>query len=196
MIGRYFRSNKGQALVEMAIILPIVLLMVMAIISYGLYINAAGTIAQAARVGARAAAIGDTMGCPGDSSNTQLANNEPPTVYGIVDNVINNDTPWLKAGSQPLITFAAIIGNQSNVQQNNALITVVYPYHVLVPIPLLPSTINIAQTYQMMVQTPQPSDATTTTEPTGSPYYETSSWTNPAPPTTNVTYLTQPGGCS
>ncbi|MCL5971539.1 MAG: hypothetical protein M1499_03140, partial [Firmicutes bacterium] len=64
------------------------------------------------------------------------------------------------------------------------------------PIPgLLPSTIEIAQTYQMMVQTAQPQNATTPNQPTGSPYDETSQWTQPTPPTTNVTYLTQPNGC-
>jgi len=155
----------GQALVETALVLPLVLLLIFGIISYGLYINAADTIQQAARVGARTATIGDTLGCPGDSAETQLANGQSPTVYGIVDNQINNDSPWLTSGSgtsaKPLITYAAVIGNPSNAQENDILVTVAYPYHPILPIPgLLPSEIEIAQTYQMMVQTMPPYSST------------------------------------
>lgn len=184
----------GQALVETTLVLPLVLLLILGIISYGLYINAADTIQQATRVGARTAAIGDSLGCPGDSAETQLANGQPPTMYGIVDDQINNDAPWLTSGSgtsaKPLITYAAVIGNPSNAQQNDILITVAYPYHPMLPIPgLLPSQIEIAQTYQMMVQTMPPFSPTM---PSG----ETTQWTQPPPPTgSNVNYVIEPGGC-
>ncbi|MCY0880328.1 MAG: pilus assembly protein [Firmicutes bacterium] len=188
-----WRTASGQALVEMVLILPVLLLFTLAIISYGLYINAVATVQEAARVGARAAAIGDTLGCPGDSANAELAAGDPPTVYGMVDDEINNDRPWLQANGQSLITFAALVGNQTNPQNNNVMVTIVYPYHPLLPIPgLLPSALTIAQTYQMMVETPQPSNALSTTEPAG----ESAAWTSPAPPTTNVTYLVQPNGCA
>ncbi|AEJ41232.1 hypothetical protein TPY_3074 [Sulfobacillus acidophilus TPY] len=121
-------------------------------------------------------------------------------MYGMVDDQINHDQPWLTTmmGSSPIpvISYAAIIGNQFNAQQNNILLTVAYPYRPVLPIPgLLPTQMEITETYQMMVETPQPPNGTTTTEPTGSPYDETTKWTNPPPPTTNVAYLVQPGGC-
>lgn len=194
---KHSKRGQAQALVETALVLPLVLVLIFGIISYGLYINAAGTIQQAARVGARTATIGDTLGCPGNSAETQLANGQPPTVYGVVDDQINNDAPWLTSGSgtsaKPLITYAAVIGNQSNPQQNDILITVAYPYHPILPIPgLLPSQIEIAQTYQMMVQTPQPPDGLQSSMPNG----ETAQWTQPPPPTgSTVNYLIQPGGC-
>jgi len=192
--------SRGQALIETALVLPLILLVLFGIISYGLYINAMSTVQQAVRVGARAASIGDTLGCPGDSATNQLASGNPPTVYGVVDDQINHDQPWLttRIGSSPIpvISYAAIVGNQQNTQQNNILLTVAYPYRPLLSIPgLLPTQLEISETYQMMVETPQPPGATTTTEPTGSPYDETTKWTTPPPPTTNITYLVQPGGC-
>lgn len=197
---RRWRSESGQALVEMALVLPLLLLFLLGIITYGVYINATDAIQQATRVGVRTAAIGDTLGCPGDSAESQLAAGSPPTVYGAVDNQLTSDQ-WIAIGSGtsalPVISYAAIVGNQSNSQQNDVLMTLAYAYHPVFSFPgLLPSTIEITDTYQMMVQTAQPPNATTTTEPTGSPYHETTRWTNPSPPASNVTYLTQPGGCS
>lgn len=193
---RRLADRSGQALIEMALILPILLMLVLGVISYGLYINAVDTVQEAARLAARSATIGDTMGCPGDSAQSQLASGSAPTVYGVVDDQLNGNR-WLSPSLTPYsVSFAAVVGNQSNSQNNNIVVTVAVPYHPLIPIPgLLPTTMEIAQTYEMMVQNAQPSNAITTTEPTGSPYNESSSWTSPAPPTTNVSYLTQPGGC-
>ncbi len=193
-------SRRGQALIETVLVLPVVLLLLFGIISYGLYINAVDAVQQAVRVGVRTAAIGDTLGCPGDSAQKELAANHTPTAYGAVDDQLNSNRPWLttSTGSQakPVITYAAIIGNSTNSQQDDVVMTVAYAYHPLLPIPgLLSSTVEIAQTYRMMVETPQPPQGTTSTQPTGSPYHETTQWTQPAPPSTGVTYLTQPGGC-
>ena len=189
----------GQALIETALVLPVLILLVVSLISYGLYINAVTTIQQAVRVGARTAAIGDTLGCPGDSALHELSLGQHSTVYGMVDDQINHDQPWLTTATgstaKPVIAYAAIIGNSTNVQQQNVLLTVAYPYQPLIPLPgLLPAHLVIAQTYQMMVETAQPSNATSTTQPTGSPYDETSHYTTPAPPS-SAAYLVQPGGC-
>lgn len=59
-------GRSGQALVEFALILPLLLLVLLAIITYGLFINADVTVQQAARIGARSAALGNLLGCPGD----------------------------------------------------------------------------------------------------------------------------------
>lgn len=190
------RDRRGQALVEMALVLPVLLLLIMGTISYGLYINAVDTVEQATRLGVRAATLGDTMGCPADSAEQELAQGSVPTVYGVVDDQLHGNR-WIAGdlNSTP-ISLATVIGSQSNGQQDTVLLTVAIPYHPLVPIPaLLPATLEIAQTYEMMVQNPQPSNATTSSEPVGSPYYESSAWTTPAPPTSNVSYLVQPGGC-
>ena len=52
--------SRGQSLVETAIVLPIVLLLVMGIIDFGLLFNNYIVISNASREGARKAALGGT----------------------------------------------------------------------------------------------------------------------------------------
>ncbi len=97
-------------------------------------------------------AIGNTLGCPGDSAK-ELAAGTTPTAYGAVDDQLNSNHPWLTTGTgsqaKPVITYAAIIGSDTNPQQHDVVMTVVYAYHPLIPIPgLLSSTVQIAQIYQ------------------------------------------------
>lgn len=98
----------GQALVEFALVLPLLMLLIFGIISYGLYINANVTVQEAARIGARTLALGNPLGCPGDSAELQEAaaqssssspspspspapaTQSPVTVYGVVDDQIAN----------------------------------------------------------------------------------------------------------
>jgi len=54
----YLKNQRGQALVEFAIILPILLLLVMGIFQFGMMINSYLTIQNITREGARAASIG------------------------------------------------------------------------------------------------------------------------------------------
>jgi uncharacterized protein (UPF0333 family) len=60
---KYFnilRNDKGQSLVEFSLIIPIIVLMIMAIIEFGLMFNAYLTINNSSREGARYAAVGGT----------------------------------------------------------------------------------------------------------------------------------------
>jgi Flp pilus assembly protein TadG len=57
---RILQSKKGQSLVEAAIILPILILLVMGIIDFGLLFNNYIQISNASREGARKAALGGT----------------------------------------------------------------------------------------------------------------------------------------
>ena len=105
------RRPSGQALVEFALVLPLLMLLIFGIISYGLYINANVTVQEAARIGARTLALGNALGCPGDSAELQAAaaqsassaspspSSSPSpgpatpssvTVYGVVDDQIAN----------------------------------------------------------------------------------------------------------
>lgn len=54
------KNQKGQALVEFAIILPILILILMAIMEFGIMLNCYLTIHNSAREGARIAIIGAT----------------------------------------------------------------------------------------------------------------------------------------
>jgi Flp pilus assembly protein TadG len=57
LLRRLRREERGQALVEFALILPILLIMVLGIIDFGRAWNLQQTITQAAREAARAAAV-------------------------------------------------------------------------------------------------------------------------------------------
>jgi Flp pilus assembly protein TadG len=54
------RNQKGQALVEFALILPILMLVVMAILQFGMMLNSYLTIENASREGARSGIIGSS----------------------------------------------------------------------------------------------------------------------------------------
>lgn len=54
------KNEKGQALVEFAIVLPIFLLIVMGIVQFGMVLNSYITIENVSREGARAGIIGST----------------------------------------------------------------------------------------------------------------------------------------
>jgi Flp pilus assembly protein TadG len=57
---RIIRSEKGQAAVELALVLPVLVLLLCGIMEFGRVYDASLVITQAAREGARAGAVGDT----------------------------------------------------------------------------------------------------------------------------------------
>jgi len=56
-ICRYVRNRRGQAIVELALVLPVFLLLLVGMMEFGLVLHDYVTVAEAARVGARAAAV-------------------------------------------------------------------------------------------------------------------------------------------
>ena len=61
LLRRFRRQEGGQALVEFALVVPLLLVMVMAIIDFGRAWNLHQTITDAAREGARQAVIGNAV---------------------------------------------------------------------------------------------------------------------------------------
>lgn len=58
-LRNYVRNNRGQAMVEFALLLPVLLLILCGIIEYGRVFNETLVVTAAAREGARAAAVGN-----------------------------------------------------------------------------------------------------------------------------------------
>lgn len=59
-LNKYIKNHKGQALVEFALMLPVLLLLVVGVMEFGLIINQYIVMAEAAREGARSAAVGSS----------------------------------------------------------------------------------------------------------------------------------------
>lgn len=57
-IKKFFKKNKGQAAVETALIIPIVLFILLTIVEFGRIFNAYIIVSNASREGARYAAVG------------------------------------------------------------------------------------------------------------------------------------------
>ncbi len=154
------RRKSGQALVEFALVAPLLLLLLFAIISLGLYINAQVTLQQAARIGARDAAIGQNIGCPGDT----LSGATTPTLYAVVDQQIGQGFGLSDQVPGQPGTYRALLGPQYPVETQPSptdsslsyvTVNVYYKYQPLIAIPgLLPSTMYLAQSYTMMMQDP------------------------------------------
>src|SRR5215471_1529570 len=68
-LARNAQQDRGAAAVELALVLPVLLLLVFGIIDFGRALNAQITLTQAAREGARLAALGQ----PSVASRTQAA---------------------------------------------------------------------------------------------------------------------------
>ena len=88
------KNQNGQALVEFAIILPILLMLVMGILQFGMMLNAYLTIENASREGARAGIIG--------SSDAEIQNLVISTSPGLdperLTVIITPDEPDRKSG--------------------------------------------------------------------------------------------------
>lgn len=60
LLSKRVKEKKGQALVEFALVLPILLILVFGIIEFGRVFNAYIVVSNASREGARQAAVGNT----------------------------------------------------------------------------------------------------------------------------------------
>ncbi|MDF2568560.1 MAG: TadE-like protein [Sporomusa sp.] len=58
-VTRYLKQNRGQAMVETALVLPVIVLILFAILELGLVMNQYLVLTAAAREGARTAAVSD-----------------------------------------------------------------------------------------------------------------------------------------
>lgn len=58
LLKRYIKNSRGQALVEFALALPVLILLVIGMMDFGIIINQYMVVAEAAREGARSAALG------------------------------------------------------------------------------------------------------------------------------------------
>lgn len=105
------KNQKGQALVEFAMIVPILLLLVMGIVQLGMMINSYITIENASREGARSGSVGDT-----DSE---------------IRNVVISTSPTLDA---KYLTVTITPSEASRVSGDTLTVKLTYNYKITIPI--------------------------------------------------------------
>lgn len=128
---RKLKNKKGQSLVETALVLPIIILILMGIIDFGMMFNNYLIVGNASREGARNAAIGAT--------DAQIST--------IVDNV----TATLDAARVVVeITPAEALRRRGD----EISVTVRYEYRLITPVisAFLPSPINLKSTSVMRLE--------------------------------------------
>ncbi len=84
-ISKPQRAERGQAVVEFAFILPLLLLLILGITEMGRMIMRTNLLTQAAREGARAAAVGsDSSSCVTRVTNVLAAANVTPLAIDVI----------------------------------------------------------------------------------------------------------------
>jgi len=114
---RSLKNQKGQAMVEFAIVLPILLLLVMGIFQFGMMLNSYITISNASREGARAGIIGSS-----DEEITQLIIATSPVLEA--PNLTVNITP------------------NSDARKSGETLTVNVAYNYKLTVPIISSLFN------------------------------------------------------
>lgn len=110
LLKKRINNRKGQTLVEMALILPVLLLLIFGIIEFGRIFNAYLIVSNASREGAREAAVGST--------------------YDDISNEINDITSTLGTVE---VTFTPT-NEDDRVQGESVVVTVKYPLPIITPI--------------------------------------------------------------
>lgn len=108
---KVLKNEKGQSLVEFAIIVPVIVMMIMGIIEFGLMFNSYLTINNSSREGARYAAVGGT-----DAE--------------IVDKIIST-APNLDSTH---ISISIIPDENSRSRGDTVTVYVTYDYQVFIPL--------------------------------------------------------------
>lgn len=130
-IKKIINNQKGQSMVELAIILPILLLIIMGIFEFGRVMNAYLTINHAAREGARAASLG--------SYDTQIIEKIDTASYPL-------DILKLTKTISP--------SKISRTRGAYAAVTVAYDFDIIIPIiqNLVPSPLHIETQVVMRIE--------------------------------------------
>lgn len=121
--------ERGQALVEAALVLPVLLVMLMAVLSFGLMFTAQLIITNASREGARLGTLGKTK----------------TDIETTISNYMSNAK--LTAESASIAVTGA--GGASGT---DVTVTVTYPVQLIIPVPGLPNPVNVQSMAIMRIE--------------------------------------------
>jgi Flp pilus assembly protein TadG len=139
-IGRLRRPgdrSRGQSLVEFAVVLPVFLLILAAVIDFGMGLYSQMTVINAAREGARLGVV-----LPGDTAAIQA---RVDAMTGGLDSTQLNVTISCKNPS------GGSCGSPAYQSGDTVMVKVDYDYHMLWPL-ALGNTIDLSSTVQMRIE--------------------------------------------
>ncbi len=129
------RDEKGQSLVEFALVLPVLLLLVLGLIQFGIIFSSQIAITNAAREGARVASVG--------ASNTQVITRINNSIGGHIF------LPELTSSNIQITPPSPVVGNEITVEIVNVPLTLIVP----VPDVFVPGdTINLSGKASMRLE--------------------------------------------
>ncbi len=101
-----FRNEDGQAMVEFALILPILMAILLGILQFGIIFNNYITLTDATRAGARKAAVSRFLNDNGASAKVAVENSAQGLNQSVLDPTISvtASPDWLTAGNQVTVT--------------------------------------------------------------------------------------------
>jgi Flp pilus assembly protein TadG len=91
------RTEQGQTMTEFAIVLPVLVLLVFAVIQFGILFNNYVMLTDAARAGARKAAVSRTDSNPIGATETQVRNSASGLDQSQLKVSVSPSTPWAPA---------------------------------------------------------------------------------------------------
>ena len=146
-----FKEESGAELVEAAVVIPILLMLLLGIVSFGRAWNVYQTITRAAREGAKQAVLtpcADATYCPG--ATTYTANDIWTNFVNPVLDSAHLDTTKV---SNPQITYVQLDPNDTVPHICGVRLTFQYPYTFSLPFTSVNlSTINLSTTVQMRLE--------------------------------------------
>ena len=120
-IAHYIKNNRGQTIVEFALIIPFLLLLVVGVMEFGLILNQYMVVAEAAREGARSAALGGD-----DATATSVAKAAVPSPSLDRTKVLVTITPSTRTrGSAVTVTVTYPLKTITNLMSSFFTVTVV-----------------------------------------------------------------------
>lgn len=152
------KEDSGAELVEAAVVIPILMMLLLGILSFGRAWNVYQTITRAAREGAKAAVLtpcADSTYCPGATAYTatdiwtnfvdpalQSANLVPTGTTGVPSKLVS-----------PSITYVQLDPNDATPHICGVRLSFTYPYTFSLPFTSVNlSTINLSTTVQMRME--------------------------------------------
>lgn len=130
-IKKLLKNNKGQAIVEIAIIIPILILIIMTIFEFGRIFNTYLIVTHASREGARSAALG--------SDNIQVVQ------------TVNNSIYYLDSSK---LTISISPSQSNRTRGSNVNLDLQYDLDIIVPIidKIIPNPFSIKSKTVMRVE--------------------------------------------